>query len=74
MLGGEQLFSAYAKNFRGMRPGIDYIATLHRPVFENENPIKIVFREHILNALRIRSFDPSKMDKIAVPRSSEAPF
>lgn len=74
MLGGEQLFSVYAKNFNGMRPGIDYVATLHRPVFPNENPIQIVFREHIVSALSIRRFDPSRMDKLAFPRSSEAPF
>jgi RHS repeat-associated protein len=74
MLGGEKIFSVYAKNFRSMRPGIDYTATLHRPVFENERPIQLVFREHIVSAIRIRSFDPSRMDKLAFPRSSEAPF
>ncbi|WP_130908476.1 RHS repeat-associated core domain-containing protein [Pseudomonas sp. Sample_16] len=74
MLGEEQLYSVFAKNFIGMRAGTDYTATLHRPVFENEKPIQIVFREHIVSALRIRLFDPSRMDKLAFPRSSEAPF
>ena len=74
MLGGEKIFSVYAKNFTSMKPGIDYTATLHRPVFENENPIQVVFREHIVSAIRIRSFDPSRMDTLSLPRGSEAPF
>ncbi|MGF6331876.1 RHS repeat-associated protein [Pseudomonas sp. BS3782 TE3695] len=74
MLGGEKIFSVYAKNFTSMRPGIDYTATLHRPVFENERPIQLVFREHVVSAIRIRNFDPNRMDKLVFPRNSESPF